>query len=562
MTKRIFRSILGVTLVVLAASLVLVTGVLHGYFEDQVGRELAARAAYIARGVEQSGTEYLEDLPGESRITWVDSDGTVLWDNQENPAAMDNHAQRQEIRQALLAGTGTAARYSDTLAQKTLYYALRLSDGSVVRVADTQYTVWAMVLQAAQPVALMMLLAAVLALALASRVSKQLVAPINQMDLDAPETAECYEELSPLLGKIRSQQRQIRRQMEDLRQRQEEFAALTETMSEGFVAVDQETRVLACNPAALRLLGAQAAPEGESVYALNREAPFRRCVEQALAGRRCEVLLESEDSCRQVIASPARREGQTAGAVLMVLDVTEKERRDALRREFTANVSHELKTPLTSILGTAEILKTGMVAPADVEHFAGNIHRQTQRLISLVNDIIRLSRLDEGGDLGPWESVDLHAAARRVLDRLTDAAQCKGVALTLTGGGAVVRSVPRIVEEILYNLCDNAVVYNHPGGSVTVTVENGSDGARVSVTDTGVGIPREAQSRVFERFYRVDKSHSGGGTGLGLSIVKHGAAYLGARVDLESREGRGSTFTVTFPPERDGTCVPDNSVVS
>lgn len=562
MTKRIFRSILGVTLVVLAASLVLVTGVLHGYFEDQVGRELAARAAYIARGVEQSGTEYLKDLPGESRITWVDSDGTVLWDNQENPAAMDNHAQRQEIRQALLAGTGTAARYSDTLAQKTLYYALRLSDGSVVRVADTQYTVWAMVLQAAQPVALMMLLAAVLALALASRVSKQLVAPINQLDLDAPETAECYEELSPLLGKIRSQQRQIRRQMEDLRQRQEEFAALTETMSEGFVAVDQETRVLACNPAALRLLGAQAAPEGESVYALNREAPFRRCVEQALAGRRCEVLLESEDSCRQVIASPARREGQTAGAVLMVLDVTEKERRDALRREFTANVSHELKTPLTSILGTAEILKTGMVVPADVEHFAGNIHRQTQRLISLVNDIIRLSRLDEGGDLGPWESVDLHAAARRVLDRLTDAAQGKGVTLTLTGGRAVVRSVPRIVEEILYNLCDNAVVYNHPGGSVTVTVENGSDGARVSVTDTGVGIPREAQSRVFERFYRVDKSHSGGGTGLGLSIVKHGAAYLGARVDLESREGRGSTFTVTFPPERDGTCVPDDSVVS
>ena len=562
MTRRIFRSILGVSLAVLAASLVLVTGVLYGYVQDRVGQELAARAAYVARGVEQSGAAYLADLPGDSRITWVAADGTVLWDNQEDPADMDNHAQRQEIRQALLGGSGSAARYSDTLAQKTLYYALRLSDGTVVRVADTQYTVWAMVLQAAQPVALVMLLAAVLALVLASRVARQLVAPINRLDLDAPAEAECYEELAPLLGKIRSLQRQIRRQMEDLRRRQEEFAALTENMSEGFVAVDQQTRVLTCNPAALRLLGGGTAPEGESVYALNREAPFRRCVEEALAGRRCEALLEGEDTCRQVIASPAERDGRLSGAVVMVLDVTEKERREALRREFTANVSHELKTPLTSILGTAEILKGGLVAPADVEHFAGNIHRQTQRLISLVNDIIRLSRLDEGGDMGPWESVELRAAARRVLDRLAETAAQKQVTLSLEGSESVIRGVSRIVEEILYNLCDNAVAYNRPGGSVTVTVEKRSDGARVTVADTGVGIPRAVQSRVFERFYRVDKSHSGGGTGLGLSIVKHGAAYLGARVSLESREGKGSTFTVTFPPAEKQDCAGGGAVVS
>ena len=564
MTRRIFRSILGVTLAVLAASLVLVTGVLHGYFQDRMEQELRSRTAYIAHGVEQAGAGYLADgLPDDSRVTWIAADGTVLWDNREDAARMENHADRQEVRQALLAGSGSSARYSDTLAQKTLYYALRLSDGSVLRVSDTQYTVWVLVLQALQPVALMMLLAAVLALVLASRVAKQLVAPINALDLDNPEAAECYEELSPLLGKIRSQQRQIRRQLEDLRRRQEEFAALTETMSEGFVAVDQETRVLACNPAALALLGAQAVPEGESVYALNREAPFRRCVEEALAGRRCEALLEEEDACRQIIASPAERDGQTAGAVLMVLDVTEKERRESLRREFTANVSHELKTPLTSILGTAEILKSGMVAPPDVEHFAGNIHRQTQRLISLVNDIIRLSRLDEGGDLGPWERVDLGAAARRVLDRLAEAAEQKQVTLTLAGGGgASVWSVPHIVEEILYNLCDNAVVYNRPGGSVTVTVEDDPSGARVSVADTGAGIPREAQSRVFERFYRVDKSRSSQGTGLGLSIVKHGAAYLGARVSLESREGQGSTFIVLFPPRQDGDCADGGGVVS
>ena len=562
MTKRIFRSILAVSLAVLAASLVLVTGVLHGYFQDRVARELASRAAYIAQGMEQAGTSYLEGLPADSRITWIAADGTVLWDNWEDAAAMENHAGRQEVRQALETGSGTAARYSDTLAQKTLYHALRLSDGSVIRVSSTQYSLWAMVLQAAQPVALVLLLAAVLALFLASRVSRQLVAPINALDLDALEETECYEELAPLLGRIRSQQRQIRRQMEDLRRRQEEFLALTENMSEGFVAVDQETRVLACNPAAARLLGAHGAPEGESVYALNRETPFRRCVETALSGRRCEVLLEGEDTCRQVIASPAEQDGRTAGAVLMVLDVTEKERREALRREFTANVSHELKTPLTSILGTAEILKSGLVAPADVEHFAGNIHRQTQRLISLVNDIIRLSRLDEGGDLGPWETVDLRAAARRVLDRLAEAAEQKQVTLTLAGGGAVVRSVPHIVEEILYNLCDNAVVYNRPGGSVTVTVEDDPGGARVAVADTGAGIPREVQGRVFERFYRVDKSRSTQGTGLGLSIVKHGAAYLGARVTLESREGRGSTFTVIFPPAQDGDCADGGGVVS
>ena len=548
MTKRIFRSILGVSLIVLAASLVLVTGVLYGYFQDRMEQELRSRTTYIAHGVEQTGTSYLKDgLPEDSRITWIASDGTVLWDSWEDAAAMENHAGRQEVRQALLGGSGSAVRYSDTLAQKTIYYALRLDDGSVLRVSDTQYTVWVLVLQALQPVALMMLLAAALAAILASRVARDLVAPINALDLDAPADAVCYEELSPLLSKIRSQQRQIHRQMEDLRRRQEEFSALTENMSEGFVAVDQQTRVLSCNPAAARLLGAQGAPEGESIYALNREAPFRRCVEEALAGRRCEVLLEGRDTCRQVIASPAE-EGQTTGAVLMILDVTEKERREALRREFTANVSHELKTPLTSILGTAEILKGGLVAPADVEHFAGNIYRQTQRLISLVNDIIRLSRLDEGGDIGPWETVELQAVARRVLDRLAEAAEQKQVTLSLEGGEATVRGVSRIVEEILYNLCDNAVVYNRPGGSVTVTVEDLPGGARVSVADTGVGIPREAQGRVFERFYRVDKSHSGGGTGLGLSIVKHGAAYLGAQVSLESQEGKGSTFTVTFPP--------------
>ena len=551
MTKRIFRSILGVSLVVLLASLVLIVGVLHGYFQDRVAHELENLTEYIAHGVEETGADYLtEDLPDSYRVTWVDQDGTVLFDSQEDPAELENHADREEIREALTVGSGEAVRYSDTLSQETIYAARRLEDGSVVRVSNSQYSVWMLVLQALQPVALMMVLAFVLAMVLASRVSRQLVEPINAIDLNDGDAAEPYEELAPLFAKLRGQQRQIRRQMLDLKRRQEEFEALMENMSEGFLVIDQETRVLSYNSAVLRLLYAQPpAEEGESVYALNRETGFRRCVEEALSGRRWEQLLEQDDDCRQIIASPVEQDGQVAGAVIVILDVTEKEQRERLRREFTANVSHELKTPLTSILGTAEILRNGLVKPEDIPHFAGNIHRETERLIGLVNDIIKLSRLDEGGGMGQWEPIDLHALAGAVLDQLAPAAQRKQVTTKLRGGTAVIQGVPQIAEEILYNLCDNAIAYNREGGSVTVTVEDLPVGARVTVTDTGIGIPREAQSRVFERFYRVDKSHSSGGTGLGLSIVKHGAAYLGARVELRSEPGHGSTFTLTFPKE-------------
>ena len=549
MTKRIFRATLTVALTVLLASLVLIVGVLHGYFQDRVLDELSSRTAYIALGLEHEGMDYLENgFPNDCRVTWVGADGAVLWDNREDPARMENHADRPEVHEALLLGKGHAARYSDTLSQKTLYYALRLSDGSVLRVSDTQYSVWMLVLQALQPVALVMVLAFCLALWLAGRLARQLVEPINAVDLNDPGDEIGYEELAPLVGKLRSQKRQIGRQMEDLRRRREEFAAITENMSEGLLIIDRETRVLSYNAAALRLLDARAPGEEDSVLALNREPGFRRCVEEALAGRRREELLEREDTCCRVLANPVEQDGAVTGAVLIVLDVTEKERREALRREFTANVSHELKTPLTSILGTAEILKNGMVKPEDISHFAGNIHREAQRLIGLVNDIIKLSRLDEGGTAAQWETVDLHAMAEEVLRQLAPAAEKQQVTMTLEGGAGPVRGVPQIVEEIVYNLCDNAIAYNKPGGSVRVTLSSTPEGERVTVADTGIGIPRELRERVFERFYRVDKSHSSGGTGLGLSIVKHGAAYLGARVELDSEPGKGSTFTLTFPP--------------
>ena len=549
MTKRIFRSILAVSLAGLLASSLLIVGVLHGYFQDSVLADLTIRTAYIAHGIENEGIVYLEeDLPGGCRITLVDTDGTVLYDNREDPAQMENHADREEIHEAAMLGQGRAVRHSDTLSEKTIYYALRLSDGTILRVSDTEYSVWRLVIQAMQPMALVLVLAFVLALVLASRVSRQLVQPINALDLSQPGDQAPYEELAPLLGKIRSQNRQIQKQMLDLKQRQEEFTTITENMSEGFLVIDQETRVLSHNSAALRLLrGSVEGPAPDTAFALNREAGFRRCVEDALAGRRREELLEKDSSCRQVIASPVEQDGAIAGAVLVVLDVTEKEQRESLRREFTANVSHELKTPLTSILGTAEILQNGLVKPEDVSHFAANIHREAGRLIGLVTTIIKLSRLDEGGPTTTWENVDLYQTAKSALDRLSAAAEQRQVTLELRGEPVQIHGVPQIVDEILYNLCDNAVVYNRPGGKVCVTVEDTGKSARVMVEDTGIGIPQEVQSRVFERFYRADKSHSAGGTGLGLSIVKHGAAYLGAKVTLESEEGKGSTFTLIFP---------------
>ena len=550
MTKRIFRSILTVTLAALLACLVLIIGVLHAYFSGRVEVELANQTVYIAQGVEHNGLDYFEGLDSRSRITWVAADGTVIYDNQEDASQMENHADRQEIKDALTLGHGQSERYSETLAQKTIYYALRLDDGSVLRVSDTQYSVWLMVLQALQPVAIVVLVALVLAGFLASRVARQIVEPINAIDVSNPgDETPYYDEITPLLAKIRSQNRQIQRQMAQLRRRQEEFSAITENMSEGFLVLDRKTTVLSYNAAALRLLRAENCPmEGEvSAYQINREAGFRRCVEQALAGRHSEQLLEKDDSCRQVIASPVFQEEHLTGAVLVILDVTERERRESLRREFTANVSHELKTPLTSILGTAEILGNGLVRPEDVSHFAGNIYKETRRLIQLVNDIIRLSQLDEGGSISDWADVELQGLAREVLEQVRPAAEKRNITLEVRGQPETVRGVPQIVTEVVYNLCDNAVAYNRDGGRVTVTTGESPEGITLQVEDTGIGIPAEARGRIFERFYRVDKSHSSEGTGLGLSIVKHGAAYLGATVRLQSEEGKGSVFTLVFP---------------
>lgn len=550
MSKRIFRSLLMVSLGVLLACLVLIIGVLHDYFENRVLTEAAKQTTTIANGYRLAGTEYLETLQTESRITLIAPDGAVRYDNRAEPEDMENHGNRPEIKAALSTGTGHAIRRSNTLSQDTIYYAEQLENGTVLRVSNTVSSIWLMLLQVLQPVAFITTIAVAFALFLSSRVSKQIVTPLNHIDLSHPEKGKAYEELTPFLEKIRSQNRQIERQMNTLRQQQEEFTAIMENMEEGVLVTDCKMNVLSCNSAALRLLGAKWTPNGEevSVFRLNRESAFRTAIEKALNGQHNEQKMEQDGGCRQVIASPVwDTDGVMQGAVFILMDITEREQRDRLRREFTANVSHELKTPLTAILGTAEIMQNGLVRPEDISHFSHNIHKEAGRLIELVNDIIKLSRLDEGGFSAEWQRLDLYALAENVLEQVRPAAEAKQISLLLTGSNAEITALPQIAEELVYNLCDNAITYNKSGGSVTVTVAQEAEHIVLTVTDTGVGIPPEDQSRVFERFYRGDKSHSTDGTGLGLSIVKHGAAYLGASVQIESTVGQGTTFTVVFP---------------
>ena len=550
MNKRILRSILLVCVAVLAATMLLVLGVLHQFIGDQLSRELKREAAYLAPGVESMGADYLKGLSlQDARVTLIDADGQVLFDNHSDPESMENHQQRQEIQSAQKWGEGWATRHSDTLGQDTIYYAKKLSDGQILRVSTPQYNSTALVLNLLPPLLLVVGLALILSTLFASHLSARIVAPINSLDLDQPENSNCYDELAPLLGRIRQQNRTIRNQLEEARRQQEEFAVITQNMDEGLLVIDKESCLLSSNPSALKLLGAQLLPGRQSVLTLDRSAPFQQAVETALNGGHATVVLERNNRALQLLANPVSWEDGVQGAVLILLDITERTQRDQLRREFTANVSHELKTPLTSISGFAELMKNGMVQGDGVSWAAGRIYEEAHHLIHLVEDIIRISQLDEGGVLYEPQDVELYQLCQEILSRLEPASHEQNVTLAIQGEEAVVH-VPRpILEEVVYNLCDNAVKYNRPEGLVTVTVGTREGQPFLQVADTGIGIDPADQPRVFERFYRVDKSHSKeiGGTGLGLSIVKHGAACIGAEVQLESTLGEGSTFTLTWP---------------
>lgn len=548
MRKKIFQNYLLVEVLVLVLCCGLFLGVLFQHYEKQAFSQLRTEANYIAHGMELSGESYLNTLRSDARVTWVDADGTVRYDSVADPAAMQNHLNRKEIAEALRNGEGDGSHFSETLMERTLYYAVRLGDGTVLRVSCTQKTVMAMLLMMMPPLLGVAAAVLLICMLMAFRLARHIVDPINRIDLDHPVVEETYGELEPLVKRIQEQNRTIRRQMDELSQRQREFSALTDNMSEGFLLVDYKTNVLSANHSALRMLGDGKAEEITNLRRDNCLPQVLTTVEAALAGVRTETVQEIGGISWQVIANPVVSSGQVAGVAVLLMDVTEREQREKLRQEFSANVSHELKTPLTSITGFAELMKEGMVTGEKVKEFAGDIYREARRLIDLVNDIIRLSRLDENSKLFESEQVDLYDLCDEIIANLQNVAEQQNVMFSLSGEHVTISGVWQILNEMVYNLCDNAIKYNRPGGTVDVSVRRDGGSVRLTVRDTGIGIPYADQPRVFERFYRVDKSHSKevGGTGLGLSIVKHGAQYHNARLELESEPGKGTSISIVF----------------
>lgn len=549
MTKRIFRATLLVGVAVLIASLALVMGVLYSYFGRVQESQLRDELSLAAVGVEKNGTDYLRALQSHQyRITWVRADGTVVYDTQVDAETMENHAQRQEIQQALAAGEGESSRYSSTLLQKTVYYAQRLPDGTVLRLSAVRVTAGVLVLNMLQPILLVLAAALILSGVLAGRLARRITEPLNRLDLEHPLENDTYEELAPLLRRMEHQRRQIDRQMGELRQRSEEFDQITGSMNEGLVLLDEAGAILSINPAARRLLDADGDCVGQDFLTVDRDVTMSDALRQAAEQGHSEFRGERNGREYQFDVTRIQTEGRTAGTVLLVFDVTERAFAERNRREFTANVSHELKTPLQGIIGSAELLENGMVKQEDVPRFVGHIRAEAQRLVTLIGDIIRLSQLDEGEPM-PTEPVELLAVAREVAENLRSAAEARNVTVEVTGTPATVSGVRRLLYEIVLNLCDNAIKYNTEGGRVEVEVAQDGGTAAVTVRDTGIGIPPEHQSRVFERFYRVDKSHSkaSGGTGLGLSIVKHAVQYHHGVIRLKSEVGKGTEIRVTFP---------------
>lgn len=552
MTKRIFRSIFLVAMAVFAASVLLFSIMLYNYFSDVRQEQLRVQTELAAKAVAAEGVAYFDDLDArEYRITLIAPDGKVIFDSRSDTDEMENHLEREEIKKALESGFGESSRYSVTLMERALYCAERLPDGSVLRMSVSQNTLLTLLFGMSQPLAAIILIAIALSMFLAYRLSKQIVKPLNNLNLDDPLSNEQYDELAPLLHRIDSQQRQIKKQADELRKRQEEFAAVTENMAEGIVVLGTSGEILSINPAAARLFDASGDFVGQHMLTLNRSSEVSDLLSAMENGSHAEKFLDLKGRKFQLDISPVSDDEKVSGGVLLVLDVTEKERAEQLRREFTANVSHELKTPLQTISGAAELLKSGLVKEPDKQEFYVRIHGESQRMISLVEDIIRLSHLDEGAQDMQRERADLFELAKETARQLLPEAEAAKIDLEVSGEPTEINGIPQLLSSIIYNLIDNAIKYNCEGGRVTVSVKNVDNRAILAVGDTGIGIPKEHQERIFERFYRVDKSRSKalGGTGLGLSIVKHAAMVHGARVEVESEVGKGTRVEVVFPIE-------------
>lgn len=544
MTRKIFKAVMAAACGVLIASLLIIMGCLYDYFGAVQTSQLLAELDMAAAGVETAGLDYLQTLGDFSnRLTWIGADGDVLYDAKADEAVMENHAEREEVREALTSGAGQSVRYSSTLLEKTMYCAKRLPDGTVLRISESRATIAVLILGMLQPICLVLLAALVAAYFLARRLSEKITQPLNALDLDHPTENQAYDELAPLLRRISQQRKQINAQLRQLQQRKDEFTQITACMNEGLVLLDTTGTILSINPAAKRFFNASELAVGQDYLTVERCRELTEGISEAGEKGHSEITLNRDGRVYQLDMSRIQSDGETVGVVLLIFDITDKAESERNRREFTANVSHELKTPLTAILGSSELLQSGMVKSEDVPRFVGHIHDEAARLLALIEDIIRLSQLDEGASTAA-ETVDVAEVASEVVALLSAKAEECGVTLALNAEECCISGERRLVHEIVYNLTENAIKYNVPGGRVTVDVKGGV----LTVADTGIGIPKEDQARVFERFYRVDKSHSKaiGGTGLGLSIVKHAAAYLHAEITLESEEGKGTTVKVEF----------------
>ena len=548
MTGKILRISYLVAISALLASALLFFGVMYRDYEDGAFARLRAEAAAIAQGLGAMGSDYFDSFAPDDRVTWIAANGTVLYDSAAPAQLLESHAGREEIDQALQTGEAQTSRYSKTLLQRTFYYAKLLEGGTVLRVSCTQNSLPAMILMLLTPFLWVATLVLILCGVLSYRLARQITKPLNAINPDNPAPLPSYPELTPLFDKLREQNLTIGKQMNELQLRQREFTAITENMREGFLLVDCKMHVLSSNHSALEVLGGRELKPGCLLYDAECSQEIFDAVDTALSGSHAELLLTIDETSWQVLANPVVASGQVAGAVVLFMDVTEREQRERLRREFSANVSHELKTPLTSISGFAELMKEGLVPPEKIPEFSGDIYKESLRLIGLVNDIIQLSRLDENSTQFQRAPVDLYDLCAQSIERLSPVAARQSVTLALTGEHAEIEGVEQLLKEMIYNLLDNAIKYNVPGGSVTASVRKSAGRTILSVSDTGIGIPYAHQPRVFERFYRVDKSHSKevGGTGLGLSIVRHAAQYHGARLELKSQPGKGTTITVTF----------------
>lgn len=549
MTKKIFQSILLVAGCVLLASLLIIMGFLYDYFGGVEENQLRDELSLAAAAVEDGGTDYLSQLTADRcRLTWIAADGSVLYDTKTNAESLENHASRAEVSQALAIGTGESTRYSSTLMEKTMYYAQRLDDGTVLRISISRATVGMIAVGMIQPLLIVLIVALILSGLLARRLSRRIVDPLNSLDLEHPLDNDAYEEVSPLLKRIHHQHVEIQTQLRELHERTDEFTQITGSMREGLVLLDEHGSILSINAAAQALFGADAQCVGRDFLTIERSHEISAAIQAAAADGHSEVRAERAGRVYQFDISRITSDGKFLGTVILAFDITEQEFAERNRREFTANVSHELKTPLQGIIGSAELIENGMVKPEDLPRFVGHIHAEAARLVTLIDDIIRLSQLDEG-DAMPTEPVDLLAVSQEAAENLHDAAVARNVTVSVTGQPAVLPGVRRLIYEIVYNLCDNAIKYNRDGGRVDVTVAADAGGSSITVADTGIGIAPEHQGRVFERFYRVDKSHSkaSGGTGLGLSIVKHAVQYHHGRIELESTPGTGTIIRAIFP---------------